>query len=215
MKYNVLFVLLLMSSFCLAQEEEERTEEPTEKGNWLIGAGSNFFFNSTNSKIETAEQDLDAGNTLNITLGAGGGYFIIDNLLVGVELPVSFSRFKDDDIDFERKITSFIASPFVRYYFNGSNIRPFVQANIGFGSSKTTIEDNSVSPNPDPVFQASESKSTVFQYSVNGGIAIFINDKVSVDLGVGYSQTNSEPEDSDLKFKNSTIGFLAGFNIFI
>ncbi|MBC2845198.1 outer membrane beta-barrel protein [Winogradskyella flava] len=215
MKYNVLFVLLLMPSFCLAQEEEERTEEPTEKGNWFIGAGSNFFFNSTNSKIETAEQDLDAGNTLNITLGAGGGYFIIDNLLVGVELPVSFSRFKDDDIDFERKITSFIASPFVRYYFNGSNIRPFVQANIGFGSSKTTIEDNSVSPNPDPVFQASESKSTVFQYSVNGGIAIIINDKVSVDLGVGYSQTNSEPEDSDLKFKNSTIGFLAGFNIFI
>jgi opacity protein-like surface antigen len=213
--YSLLFLVLFFSTFVFSQEDASRDfSEATVKGNWLIGAGSNFFFNSTSSKIETNNQEIDAGNTLNISLGLGGGYFVMDNLLVGSELPVSFSRFKDEDAGFERKGTSIIVSPFVRYYFGGSNIRPFIQANVGFGSSKTTIEDNSIS-SPDDVFQTSESRSNIFQYSLNGGIAIFISDMVSVDLGVGYSQTNSKPKDSDVTFKNSTIGFLAGFNIFL
>ncbi len=209
--------LLFMSLIVFSQDDESGSSESTSKGNWIIGGGSNLFFNSTNSKVESNGQELDGLNTLSVTLGAGAGYFVANNLVIGLELPVTFSRRKDDDIDFNLRNTTFIVSPFVRYYFNGSNIRPFLQGNIGIGSSTSKSAGSNVISDPsDPLFfESVETKSEIFQYSINGGIAIFISKNVTVDIGVGYSSTITKPNTSDIEFTNNTIGFLVGFNIFL
>ncbi len=206
-----------MSLALSSQDNDFNSSTATSKGSWLVGGGSNLFFNSTNSKVESNGQELDGLNTLSITLGVGAGYFVANNLVIGLELPVTFSRRKDDDIGFNVRNTTFVVSPFLRYYFGNTNIRPFIQGNIGFGSSKSKNNSDTIIANPnDPlVFQPIDTKSDIFQYSLNGGIAIFISQNVALDIGIGYSSTTTKPDTSDIKFKNNTIGFLAGFNIFL
>lgn len=217
MKYTFVLLTLFTCLTLFSQDDSSVSSESISKGNWFIGGGSNLFFNSTNSEVESNGQTIDTGNDLRISLGVGAGYFVSNHLVVGMELPVSFSRRKDDDVGLNLRNTSFIASPFVRYYFNGTNIRPFIQGNIGFGisKSKNAVSNTITNPNDPVFFQPVDTTSDIFQYSFNGGIAIFISQKVSVDLGVGYSSTTSNPDTSDIKFKNNTIGFLAGFNIFL
>ena len=103
-------------------------------------------------------------------------------------------------------MTSIIAMPFVRYYFGDNNIKPYLQGAVGFGSSKTNID-----------FYDSASTSNLVSYGFDGGIAIFLNENVSLDVGAGYTSSTSKPQEdnsNNVKFINNAFGLNAGFNIY-
>jgi len=56
----------------------------------------------------------------------------------------------------------------------------------------------------------------LFNYEILGGVAIFINDYISFDLGINYINSTSKfKNDNDTKNISSQFGFRAGISIIL
>ena len=217
MKKVFLSVLVVILFINVSNSQTNDDVSYAQKGTYIIGGSSNLSFVNNNSKTKTDTQEIEGGNTFNISFAPAAGYFVIDNLVTGIQLSIGYSKFKDDTSSvtgdlYESKSTTFLALPFARYYFSKNNIKPFLQGSVGLGSSKTKFTNTIPFSEGD-----NESTSNIFAYEIDGGVAIFINSKISVDLGIGYASTTRKPKDSssDIKFINNAIGFNAGFNIYL
>jgi len=179
----------------------------TEKGRIAVSGESTFGFSSMTEKYKDDNGDTDGDKTLSIEFAPQVGYFVIDNLAVGVALPISFSSTKDTDDD-KSKMTSMAIAPFARYYFGASNIKPYLQGAVGFGSAKYTDEPAQG--------DATDVKMGLFLWDITGGVGIFLNDNVSLDLGASYSSSSMKPKennDVNAKFITSGFGLNIGFTI--
>lgn len=176
----------------------------TEQGKLLLGGKSNFSFTSMNNKWKTDNDDGDLGSQTEFEFAPQVGYFVADGFAVGLELPISFVTEKDEDDD-KYKTNSIAIVPFARYYFGQTNVKPYLHGGIGFGSAK--FED---------VESSYENKMKLFVYELAGGVAIFLNENVAIDLGLGYQSTTLRPDedmDGDPRNIASGVGFNVGFTI--
>ncbi|TAF74518.1 MAG: hypothetical protein EAZ53_09050, partial [Bacteroidetes bacterium] len=76
-KLVILLSLVLFQTFA----QSDSTFNPTAKGRKLLSCDFNIS-NKTNSIIDTLSSQKS--NTLNINVGAGFGYFIANNLAIGI-----------------------------------------------------------------------------------------------------------------------------------
>jgi outer membrane protein len=192
---------LVLSMFVLSLSAQ------TGAGKLLIGGSSSFGFNATTDKYKSDLGDGTIGKGMQVNLAPQVGFFVIDGLAVGLELNIDLSSFKVDDSDSKTNSTALIAAPFVRYYYGTNKIKPFAEGSIGFG---TLIEKDK---NGDIT---TTDKIGVFGFGFGIGAAMFLNDNVSVDLGIGYnSMTSKVKEDNpdNDKYITSVIGFQVGFSI--
>lgn len=182
-----------------------------EQGNWVVGLSSNFFgggngitifhpntvgFGVTSSKYKSDDVEVDLDGYTTFNLSPNVGTFIMDDLLIGVGLGLDFYKGEDDDFSY----FTFGISPFVRYYFDLENIKPFVQVGGGVGTDKFGPDD--------------EDKESITHLGIGAGIALFLNDKISVDIGLGYT-TESYKQDDDSKFIYNTFGLGIGLTMFL
>lgn len=206
---SVLILSLLLYSFVGFSQTEEETATPTTKGNFVIGGSSNLNFSSTTPKVRRLGGTQDEGKTnTRFSFMPNAGYFVIDNLAVGVGVSLTSSKITSDDLDSESTNTSFVFSVFSRYYFTKGDIKPFLQGTVGLGLSDSKGKINDID---------NKVKSSVFNYGLNGGVAFFIGKRVSIDLGAGYISSSRKPRDgndSNFRFIDKGIGFDVGFNIF-
>jgi len=144
----------------------------TEKGDWMVGGG--LRLNTSNNRTE-------------IAFSPNAGIFVINNLAIAGNISLDYAKSGDT------KITSFGIGPFVRYYFTTANVRPLLQANINYLSTKVKIPSNS-------------STNNGFNFFLGGGAAIFVSDQVSLDLLLGYDHTKYKDFDGSGGFA-LTIGF--------
>ena len=178
----------------------------TEKGNVLLGGEAKLNF--TFQQIDDHEK-----NTFR-ELSPQIGIFVADGLALGVELPISYlssnREASIDEIGIYYRSTLFAVTPFLRYYFGKSHIRPYLHGKAGLGSSKTEITFESFSTHVviPPVYLASRR----FLYEIGGGLGIFLNDKISLDFGVGFTSQSIIP-DEDTNSNNSSITSGLGFGI--
>ena len=197
----------LLSIFCfLFILTGYHSQSQTEKGKRLVGATT-----ALNAGIIEHSRVQDNVSALSeritrFSFTPYAGYFIKDNLALGVKLSVSLSNIKDYDYDSELKESSVVFAPFLQYYFNAKKLRPFVHASVGIGSFK----DNYISSLSD---YNNESTTTLFTYSLGAGVGFFLNDMVSIDLELGYGIISSKI-DEDLKGKQNAFGLNAGFSFF-
>lgn len=219
-------------AFCLTLLISSIVTAQTEKGKILVGADSNMNFSALTNKGKSDLYESDNYKTSNFTFSPKIGYFVANNLSLGVEVPFSFSKFKSSSIrvndlyyssqyfNQEDKNTSITFAPFVKYYFNANKtIKPFLQGQIGLGVSKFTTNRNYYVNNFDPTIESynSTSKSNLFMYGVDGGLAIFFNDKISLDIALGYASTTfKRKEDNPYNYKEITSGFVSniGFSLY-
>jgi len=181
----------------------------TTRGTILIGGESSFDLNSMNSKWKSDDGSGSLSNSVSLGISPKIGFFIIDNLAVGVKLPINFYFQKDKNSD-KYSSTSLGISPFLRYYFGTSNIKPYLNGSVGFSSM--TMRDNPASGPSD------KSTTGMFSFDLGGGIGIFLNDKVSVDIGVGYNYTSyKDKENNDNNYRDiySGIGLGVGISILL
>ena len=68
----------------------------TEKGNVLIGGATKLDFSSINSLWKTDDNGGEAGKTTSFELSPQIGVFLNEGLVLGVELPISYSSEKDE-----------------------------------------------------------------------------------------------------------------------
>lgn len=157
----------------------------TDQGGWMFGAGSNFQFQSF--KLDN-DQDESASN---LDFTARAGYFVIDNLAVGLDVDFGSSKAAGaDDAD-----SQFGVGPYVRYYLP---MKVFGQLGYQFGS----------------VSSGGEKLYSTGDLGIGVGYAAFLNDHVSIEPMVKYDLTSAKPDEGD-SVSGSGFGVYINFGIYL
>src|SRR5690554_3948454 len=108
MKKNlkISFVFFILTGFAVIATAQ------TEKGNFLLGGTSSLNFASLSLKLENDNVSEDAGKTSAIEFTPGAGYFIADNLAVGVQFSVNSASQEEDGDKYTETTTMLL--PFAR-----------------------------------------------------------------------------------------------------
>ncbi|HEX9826032.1 MAG TPA: outer membrane beta-barrel protein [Flavobacteriaceae bacterium] len=177
----------------------------TEKGKWMFGSDAGISFASSTAKVEFDGEELDGKSTVStFTISPNAGYFIMDNLSIGLDLNFSSTKtkFEEEGFDEEFKTNSFAVFSGATYFFKTDKLAPYVGAGVGFLSVSEGDEDF--------------DKYSGIGFNVRGGLAYFLSDSVSVNLGVDFiSAKLSNKEESDFKIKSNTFGGAIGFAIYL
>jgi outer membrane protein len=144
----------------------------TEKGDWIVGG-----------RIDLNTSD----NNTHIGFSPNGAYFLINNLAIGGNLMIDYSKSGDN------KVTNLGIGPFARYYFTQAMARPLLQASVDYISRQIK----------DPIFSSTNNGVNIF---IAGGLAVFINENVAIEVLAGYSNTKYKGFDGSGGF-NLGIGF--------
>lgn len=177
MKRNLLLILLFLAgSAMLAQAQ-------VEKGHWLLSGntGLDMAFGKNKAKYGSTTEDGDTYS--NFGFYPKAGYFVIDNLAVGLMLDLEFSTEKspkDSYYSYKYSYTSLLIGPFARYYITEINdLWPYAEAGIGFGThvSKATHDYRDGSTN--------KNTSSLFGYHAGVGVTHFVTENVGLDAFIG------------------------------
>lgn len=185
------------------------TYSQTEKGSFFVGAFSNLNAGIINYSIESDDfPTQDNGKNSYFSISPTAGFFVIDNLVLGTGLTLTFSSYEDGGSN-ETNNNSISVSPFAKYYFSQNEFKPFLNASYSFGKSTYTFNNS---------FGNSESNSSINELSIGGGIAYFINETFSLELGINYSKTSNKQKDNNpnnYRDIYSGITSSVGFSIFL
>lgn len=155
----------------------------------------------TTVNAQTEKGDVMVGGRLDLNTGDNSTYigftpavgvFVINNVAVGGNIGITHQ--KSGDV----KNTNFGIGPFARWYFTQAKARPLLHGAFSYLSSKYKA----------PGFTSTNNGSNVF---LGGGVAVFINENVSVEVLMGYSHTKYKDFDGDGGF-NLGIGFQVYLN---
>lgn len=135
-----------------------------------------------------------SGSSTNVSFYPRAGYFVVDNLAVGLSIYVDYSSTSNNGGS-----TSLGVGPFVRYYFGDGKLKPLLEANFNYIHGSYKYFNG----------QTTESDSYT-NASLKGGVAYFISDNVSIDGIVGYTR------DLQSGMGNlGSIGISFGFQVFL
>jgi outer membrane protein len=192
-------------------------EGQINQGRMLIGVATSINYMSFGSDLmnlgfTTVKQksnapgyvEPDAEKTTTINLLPRVGYFIIDNLVVGLDLSVSSYTAKYSS-DSKSTMTYLGVGPFVRYYIPGTSVMPFFEIGGLFGSLNEKY--------------TSASYSDSYKYgmmSIGGGAGISVKlcEKVAFDIMAGYNSMTEkakENNENDVRTVYGTLGVKLGF----
>ena len=152
------------------------------------------IFYSVNAQTEKGDWlvggrvDLNtAKSSSQIRFNPNAGAFVINNLAVGGNFAIDYA--KSGDV----KTTSFGIGPFARYYFTTSNAKPLLHTSFNYISSKVKGPGTSITNNG-------------FNFIAAGGVALFMNQNVALEILAGYSHTKYKDFDGSGGFSLG-IGF--------
>ena len=158
-----------------------------QKGNFLGGGKGKLTFSSQDYLGEKYKET-------HIMLRPNFGYFVIDQLAIGLNLDVESTQIKlgSDEIG---KTNDLGAGLWTRYYALPATkkINFFGEGGINMGGYKED-DDDRISYN---------------SYNLGLSMACFLNKHISLELGVEYSSKKYEDEDSRV----NRIGLCAGFQM--
>ncbi len=202
-KLTLATLLLLAISFGLLKAQ-------TTKGNILLGASTVFNIGGNNSDItgfgfssikhkSNAQNynEPDPDKLTGFNLSPKVGYFVIDNLALGLNLDYFWVRSKNGRIDSKNTTVVFGAGPFIRYYLPTSKVLPYAELTGGFGTMKETYESDAY----DDV-----TKSSISSLGIGVGVAAPLSDKFTLDVLLGYSSTTIKRTDDNPDKERDVIG---------
>ena len=214
-KKSIVLVCLIISAICINLSAQ------TSKGKFLIGGityieqiGSgvtttNIGYTTIINKDDSGDEDehKDKGFSFNFTPKVG--YFVIDNLVLGVDFTFASSSSKTTNTEYKNNATYFGAGPFVRYYIPTKKVLPYAEVmySVGSRTTKSIWEDGE-----------NTYKYGIQVYSVGVGVAIPLGEKASFDTLVGYHSTTykaKQENENNQRTIIGTIGFKLGFTLFL
>ena len=197
----------LVACFCVFSCFTLLSYGQTEQGSVLLGGSSKLDITSMSSKIKMDGDSEDEGKSSNFEFSPQLGYFVSDGFALGVELPITSNSQTDEDND-KYTSTSLAFAPFARYYFGTGKAKPYLHGSVGFGSMNMKYKPNMGTSN--------DSSGSLFLYQISGGIAVFLNEKLSLDFELGYTSATMKPkEDNSVNYRSVTSGIGAGIGFVI
>lgn len=198
----------LLVIICLISCYSSTLVGQTDRGKIMISGQSNMTFLFGGQKWKDKNDSGTDGTGAQIGLTLGGGYFVINNLVIGLQIPYSYTFMKDDASKDKMSSTSIIFEPAVRYYFLKGKFKPFVHGGVGYGIEKDKYDPSDGSSSTD--------KYSQFVWEIGGGGAFFVTDYVSLDLLLAYtSTTNKATNDNPDDYKTIISGIGGGIAITI
>ena len=211
--------LLLLAAFCLLASGTLAQAPQLAKGNIMAGVTSSLSVGGSQdsqvfgiafgtekwgygSDTPEAEYKFTSYNFL-----PRGGYFIIDNLVAGLEVVLTGYTEKDVDDEDTYKESTMGIGPFVRYYYPLKKFYPFAEAEALFGVCKATWNDEE------------EYKDNMTMLAIYLGAALPLGEKVTIDASAGYMHA-SYKYDATGEYEGGTdiisgFGIKIGFSIFL
>lgn len=160
----------------------------TEQGSFYIGGNTNLTFDIQESGFESDEFDYQKEiDVVSYNFAPSVGFFVIDNTVLGLTLPIVYTNTKDSNSDEDKTIIHSF-NPFVRYYISTwERVNFFVEGELGFGRRVQEIEFSSGDTEKD--------ENTMSQYKIGGGFAFFLNENISFNFLIKYSKTTIDRGD--------------------
>ncbi len=157
----------------------------TEKGKFIIGSGSNLSFTNT-ATFHNFNGDHNNWTSSQFNFAPSAGYFIINNLAGGINFNFIHNYTKEED--FKDVSNGFNIGPFLKYYFSKEKIKPFGEAGFNIGGQKSKTVGSG------QIFNGGSYRTNSYDLSI--GVAIFLNNKFSADLKMGYNSTTINNTDN-------------------
>ncbi|WP_312821996.1 OmpW family outer membrane protein [Epilithonimonas sp.] len=185
----------------------------TEKGSWVISGSTTIGFNNTSSKVKYNGNSVDGPKTTSFNIKPSAGYFVANNIAVGVDLSFTSTKnestqyFFDQELNFESKSNTVVVMPNATYYFkSASKVMPYLGAGIGYFSN--TIKY------PSDFSSNEEVKETIdgLAWGAKGGVVFLVTPSIGIDLGLAYVNTSNK--ENDVKNVTNSFGVNAGFSFF-
>jgi len=223
-KHNAIFktmkkitmVITLMCFFAFSVSEAQ-----IRSGRSLIGVSTSFSYINYGSDLMSlgfstikykanllASVDPDVTKVTTLNLLPKFGYFIINNLAVGLNMYIGTSTDKPKSGG-KYNTNSFCLGPFIRYYISGSKVMPFFEISSLFGSETNKYEDP---------YSSSSNKNSLTSFGGGAGLAVKLGDKVTFDMMAGYNSTSEKAKENnpnDERTVQGTIAFKLGFTVLL
>ncbi len=179
----------------------------------LLSTGNNFLsigYSTIKQKSNAAGfTEPDPSKYLNLYLNPKVGYFITNNIALGLDIFTMYTNSKDGDYSYNNLLLS--GGPFVRYYVSSGTILPFLEAGGTIGTVKSKSDFGAY-------FGESKSTTNIFSFGGGVGIAVPLGNRVTFDFLLGYnSLTIKEKDDNPDNERDiyGTFGFNFGFVIML
>ena len=183
----------------------------------LSAAGSelmNLGFSSMKDKSDAdGFEESEPTKMTSINLLPKVGYFVADNLAIGLDARISSSseKYGGDNDKYSTRV--FSAGPFIRYYIPTSKVLPFFEISGSFGgiNYKSDYSDNTY-------WEDSEYKSSIMSFGGGIGLAAPLGERIMFDVLAGYdSLTIKDKEDNDDNYRTviGTLGLKIGFTVLL
>lgn len=166
------------------------------KGKFVLGPDLNF----SSQKAEFDGLGLTT-RTRELEFGMAGGYFIANNLEIGIGVRVS-SKTQDVDDD-ETNLTGVSIGPHVNYYFPLSEMfQLLISGGFSYNSSKEDYDLNG------------EYTFTGIGYGLRVGLQYLVSDKLGAFLSVGPDFGKLTEKESEVEIDFNVIKSKIGVNFF-
>lgn len=157
----------------------------TAQGNFMMGTTLGF-----SAATSTITQDYGTGDVAKenptytqFSIAPSIGYFLIDNLALGIGLDYTFNQVKNKS-QATNKDSDLLFGPFARYYIPMTeDMSFFLEANFGFGNSSDDQEVGGVPQN---------ISTNIFAVGVGPGFTIFSSAAVGIETLVKYNFARSD-----------------------
>jgi len=178
-------------------------------GNGVLGS-TNLGYTTFQIKSDGDSNDDSKDKMFSVNIVPRVGYFVIDNLVVGLDVFLAIDSHKAMDFDYKSSSTFFAVGPFVRYYVPTKKVLPFAEVNYSMGSRKSKSEYDGN--------ESYSSNNAIKLYGAGLGLAVPIGDKVTFDALAGYHTyviKDKEDNDNNERLVAGTIGLRLGFTVFL
>ncbi|MFA8298617.1 MAG: outer membrane beta-barrel protein [Hyphomicrobiales bacterium] len=226
---HISFIILFITAFSLSSYAQ------TEKGKIFGGINSNIggFYNSTNHKYKDDVSIYTKERAINHSFGFNFnpelGYFVANNLVVGVDFGYNYSQREEIDIEtghdnngneflidkvkYKTKSTQIKVGTFLRYYFLKGQFKPFVKANIGLLQSSIKSPVYKYESNQYIKDYDSYRKANALYTGLGAGAAYFINDNLAIEGSFNYNFTSSTSQNRYIEKRDNNLNLNLGFSI--
>ncbi|MFN7116169.1 MAG: outer membrane beta-barrel protein [Saprospiraceae bacterium] len=169
----------------------------TRQGNFILG--STIGFSSVNSQIVqdkgSGETQADNPYSTQLSLAPSIGYFLIDNLPLGIRMDYTFNRVKDQN-GLRAEDSNILFGPFARYYMSlKNNMYFFGEAGFGFGNSRDT---------KDLASGTQKINTNLFSFGVGPGVTVIATNAIGLEALVKYNYARSKFDTEILGVKQNT-----------
>lgn len=197
----------------------------TEKGRLITGLSSNLNLSNSSlmgisfgsSKYHSDDpnfQESASNQVFTINLNPRVGYFLIDNLAIGLDLTYSYNQEKNGESSNLYKQSAFTGGPFLRYYYPLNESLLFGEVYGSYGKLLTSYDytDNSL-------FEDTEYETLILNYGLAVGLSFPLTDMTFFDCAIGYNAYKFSPQDDDSEYDEYTtqqgLNLKLGFSIFL